>query len=302
VQVVRGDLLEPGLGLSDRDRRLLVESVDRIIHCAASISFQLSLEQAREINVQGVARVIELAREMATHGHLTRMIHVSTAYVSGRHVGCFREQDLDLGQAFRNTYERSKHEGEELLRDARDLPVVIARPSIVVGHRASGWTPSFNVIYWPIRAFERGLFDELPLRADSIVDFVPVDYVTDGLLALLDDPRADGAYHLVAGQRALSAGELVDLHSSLLAGRRPARFVGEASTAGLPQGAEAYLPYFDVRCSFDDSRAREIVRTAGVAQPDPADFFERLIVYARETAWGKRPISRQAAMSAAGAA
>jgi thioester reductase-like protein len=301
VRVLRGDLLQPGLGLSDGDRRQLVESVDRIIHCAASISFQLSLEQAREINVQGVARVIELAREIAAHGHLARMVHVSTAYVSGRHVGCFREQDLDLGQAFRNTYERSKHEGEELLREARDLPVVIARPSIVVGHRASGWTPAFNVIYWPIRAFERGLFDELPARADSIVDFVPVDYVADGLLALLDSPQAGGTYHLVAGRRALTAGELVDLHSSLLGSRKPARFVEQAGNAGLPQGAEAYLPYFDVRCSFDDSRAHEIVQAAGVAAPEPGDFFERLIAYARETAWGKRPISRQAAMIAAGA-
>ncbi len=169
-----------------------------------------------------------------------------------------------------------------------------------MGHRASGWTPAFNVIYWPIRAFERGLFDELPARADSIVDFVPVDYVADGLLALLDDPHACGTYHLVAGRRALTAGELVDLHSSLLGSRKPARFVEQAGNAGLPQGAEAYLPYFDVRCSFDDSRAHEILQAAGVAAPEPGDFFERLIAYARETAWGKRPISRQAAMSAAG--
>jgi hypothetical protein len=42
------------------------------------------------------------------------------------------------------------------------------------------------------------------------------------------------------------------------------------------------------------------LRAAGVVPPDPGDFFERLIVYARETAWGKRPLSRQAAMSAAG--
>jgi hypothetical protein len=98
----------------------------------------------------------------------------------------------------------------------------------------------------------------------------------------------------------LTAGELVDLHSSLLGSRKPARFVEQAGNAGLPQGAEAYLPYFDVRCSFDDSRAHEILQAAGVAAPEPGDFFERLIAYAHETAWGKRPISRQAAMSAAG--
>ena len=40
-----------------------------------------------------------------------------------------------------------------------------------------------------MRAFERGLLDEVPAREDSIVDFVPVDYVTDGIVALLDDER-----------------------------------------------------------------------------------------------------------------
>ena len=133
VRAVRGDLLEPGLGLSEQDRRWLIGSVERIIHCAASISFELPLEEAREINVQGVARVIELAREIAAGGSLRRLVHVSTAYVSGRHSGEFAEDDLDVGQEFRNTYERSKNEAEQLLAGASDLPLAIARPSIVVG-------------------------------------------------------------------------------------------------------------------------------------------------------------------------
>jgi thioester reductase-like protein len=296
VSVVCGDLLEPGLGLSREDSARLRESVDRIIHCAASISFDLPLEEARAINVQGVARVIELAREIAAGGGLRRIVHVSTAYVSGRHTGSFGEHDLDVAQQFRNTYERTKHEAEQLWRQASELPTVVARPSIVVGHRTSGWTPAFNVIYWPIRAFERGLLDEVPARADSIVDFVPVDYVTDGMLALLDDPGAHGTYHLVAGERALSAGELVELHSSLL-GRPPVRFVPQDTVGGLPSGAEAYVPYFDVRCSFDDRRARAVLGRAGIVKPSPADYLGQLISYAHRTAWGKRPVSREAAMA-----
>jgi long-chain acyl-CoA synthetase len=296
VRVVRGDLLAPGLGLSRADRRRLVASVDRIIHCAASISFELPLEQARAINVDGVARVIELAREIAAGGSLRRLVHVSTAYVSGRHRGRFREDDLDVGQEFRNTYERSKHEAEHRLHEAAELPTVIARPSIVVGHRVSGWTPAFNVIYWAIRAAERGLLEEVPAPPDSIVDFVPVDYVTDGIMELLEDPAANGTYHLVAGEQALSARALADLHSSLL-GRAPVRFVGAGTASGLPQGAEAYVPYFDVRCSFDDSRAQPILRRAGVEKPRPSDYLGRLLAYAHRTRWGKRPVTRQAAMS-----
>jgi thioester reductase-like protein len=295
VLAVRGDLLEPGLGLSVRDRERLISSVDRIIHCAASISFELPLQEAREINVEGVGRVIELAREIAAAGRLRRLVHVSTAYVSGRHGGEFGEEDLDIGQEFRNTYERSKNEAERLLRDAVDLPLAVARPSIVVGHRTSGWTPVFNVLYWPMRAFERGLLEEVPAREDSIVDFVPVDYVTDGIMVLLDDEEARGTYNLVAGERALSAGELVELHSSV-SGRAPVRFAPQQDAAGLPVGGETFVPYFDVRCRFDDARAREILGRAGVAKPDPREYLGRLIAYARRTSWGKRPLSRQASM------
>jgi thioester reductase-like protein len=296
VRAVRGDLLEPGLGLSARERERLVDSVDRIVHCAASISFDLPLEQAREINVEGVARVVELAREIASGGSLRRMVHVSTAYVSGRHAGEFGEDDLDVGQEFRNTYERSKNEAERLLREqAGELPLAVARPSIVVGHQASGWTPVFNVLYWPMRAFERGLIDEVPARKDSIVDFVPVDYVTDGIVALLDQEQAHGTYNLVAGERALSAVELVELHSSLT-GLEPVRFVEPQAATGLPAGTETFVPYFDVRCRFADPRACAVLGRAGVEKPDPRDYLGQLIEYARTTAWGKRPMTRQAAL------
>lgn len=296
VTAVRGDLLQPGLGLSEEDRERVIESVDRIVHCAASISFALPLVEARAINVAGVARVLELAREIALGGSLRRIVHVSTAYVAGRHAGEFREQDLDTGQEFRNTYERSKYEAELLARGALDLPLAVARPSIVVGDSVSGWTSAFNVLYWPMRAYERGLLREIPARADAIVDFVPVDYVGDGILALLDDEDALGTYNLVAGEQALTVGELVQLHASLT-GREPPRLrePGEAGNGGLPAGAETFAPYFDVRCRFSDARACALLARAGVEKPDAREYLERLAVFARRTAWGKRPISRQAA-------
>jgi thioester reductase-like protein len=299
VCVARGDLTEAGLGLSAAKREQLVGSVDRIIHCAASISFELPLERARAINVGGVERVLELAREIAATGSLERLLHVSTAYVSGRHAGDFGEQDLDVGQEFRNSYEQSKYESERLLAAATDLPLVVARPSIVVGHSQGGWTSAFNVLYWPMRAFERGLLEEVPAREDSIVDFVPVDYVTDGLLTLLAQEEASGTYNLVAGAEALTAGELVELHSSV-SGRPPVRFAPQETAGGLPAGAETFVPYFDVRCRFDDARARALLERAEVLKPDPRDYLAELIAYARLVGWGKRPISRQASFAVAG--
>jgi nucleoside-diphosphate-sugar epimerase len=41
-------------------------------------------------------------------------------YVAGTHRGLFREDELDVGQDFRNPYERSKFEAETLLRERAD--------------------------------------------------------------------------------------------------------------------------------------------------------------------------------------
>jgi thioester reductase-like protein len=296
VCVACGDLTEPELGLSAEKREQLIGSVDRIVHCAASISFELPLERARAINVAGVERMIELAREIAAAGTLRRFVHVSTAYVSGRHAGEFGEVDLDVGQEFRNSYEQSKYESEQLLAAADDLPLVIARPSIVVGHSHGGWTSAFNVLYWPMRAFERGLLEEVPAREDSIVDFVPVDYVSDGILTLLEQDGVSGTYNLVAGDDALSAGELVELHSTLT-GRPPVRFAPQETAGGLPAGAETFVPYFDVRCRFTDERARALLSQAAISKPDPREYLAQLIAYAQLVQWGKRPISRQASFA-----
>jgi hypothetical protein len=99
---------------------------------------------------------------------------------------------------------------------------------------------------------------------------------------------------------ALSARELVELHSSVT-GRAPVRFARQTDAAGLPAGGEAFAPYFDVRCRFEDARACEVLERAGVKKPDPSDYLDRLIAYAHRSGWGKRPLSRQASMGAMGA-
>src|SRR5439155_302109 len=122
-------------------------------------------------------RVAKLADRVAARRGLRRFVHVSTAYVAGRHRGLFAETDLWTGQEFRNSYEQSKAEAEELVRRRGDrFPAVVVRPSIVVGDSATGWTPTFNVLYWPLRAFARGLLRSVPARPDGRVAVVPVDY------------------------------------------------------------------------------------------------------------------------------
>jgi long-chain acyl-CoA synthetase len=274
------------------ERTELAEEIGAVLHCAASISFDLPLEEARAINVEGTREMIGFGREAKALGRLERFLHVSTAYVAGAYPGTFRERQLVAGQEFRNTYEQTKWEAEQVVAAADDLAPAVVRPSIVMGESDSGWTPAFNVLYWPLRAFSRGLFDEIPALPAAHVDVVPVDYVADALVHILD-LQDEGVFNLVAGRDAPLANELVELACDRFDRPRP-----EVVAAGTPEGDETgavYLPYFDMDVLFDDARARATLGPAGIRPPKLADYFDKLIDYAELVRWGKRSMSREEA-------
>lgn len=311
VVAVPGDIETDGLGLDASTRKRLAGEVSDIIHCAASVSFALPLEESREINVDGTRRLLELGEECREQGGLRRFSYVSTAYVAGTHAGEFREDQLDVGQAFRNPYERSKFEAERLVHSYRDrLPIQVFRPSIVVGERSTGWTASFNVLYAPLKAFARGAYRALPIRRAAPVDVVPVDYVADAVFELSNGPleREDReTYHLVAGHHATTVGRLIELSAGYFK-RRPPRAIPPAlyrrvvhpllvrRSSGKRRQAlkksEVYFPYFSSRVRYDDRRARRRLQPAGIEVTPVERYFDRLADFATRCRWGRSSITR----------
>jgi len=293
VRALSSELTAPRLGLSAERYDELAGTITEIIHSAASVAFTLPLGEARAINVEGTARMLELAS--ATPG-LEHYVHISTAYVAGTHPGAFSEQDFELGQAFHNTYEQSKFEAERLVRSHADLPFSIIRPSIVVGDRRSGWTAAFNVLYWPLRAFARGQFTELPALPGTPVDVVSVDYVADSIFALCADRAGTGqTYHLIAGEKASTIAELAAAAGQYF--KRPApRLRPPSDTAGTGVG-EAYFPYFSIATTFEDGLTRQRLEPLGLRVSPLGDYLERLLDFATRSRWGKHPISRVEALA-----
>jgi nucleoside-diphosphate-sugar epimerase len=281
------------------------------------VSFALPLDEARAINVEGTRRVLDFAGLCAARGGgLRRYSHVSTAYVAGTHSGVFREQDLDVGQGFNNTYERSKWEAEQLVRSRRDqLPAQVLRPSIVVGEEDGGWTASFNVIYSPLRALAAGALPFLPARRSAPVDAVSVSYVADAILALSGEEHEDRTYHLTAGEATTTVGELIDLSAAKLEQRPPVlvppviyRRVVHPLALRLARGkkrrwlarSHVFFPYFASRVRFDASGTQSALASARVRPRPLPSYFEGLLDFAVASEWGRRPVSRPQARSAAG--
>jgi nucleoside-diphosphate-sugar epimerase len=188
------------------------------------------------------------------------------------------------------------------------LPVQVLRPSIIVGDSRTGWTPTFNVLYTPLRAFALGRTPALPARLSSPVDVVPVDFVADAIFALAGRPGT--TYHLVAGDRESSVGEVADLASSHLE-RTPPPVVppslyrralhpllvrtGDERRKRALRRTEQFFPYFEIETRFDSTQARRALAPHGIEVPPLSSYFDRLMDFALAADWGRKPLPRNLA-------
>ncbi len=310
VEVLRGDLSLPGLGLEPRTRRALAGRVDRVLHGAASVRFDQDLAQARVNNLHTTRNLLSFAHDAG----IPRFDHVSTCFVAGCRTDCVLEGELDHEAGFKNAYEQSKYETEQMLREeAHGMAVTVMRPSIVVGHSRTGATSSFHMIYWPVKLYARGWWRTLVARPETPVDAVPVDFVAEAVAALFRSPEAAGhTWHLAAGpHRSCTIGELAAMTREALAGPG-VRFVDPdvftrwvqplldpllftRRGRAIKRGGHIYLPYFTANPTFDTTGADRLLGSLGVEPPPVQDYFERLIRYARDTDFGSRPADPPAA-------
>jgi thioester reductase-like protein/putative sterol carrier protein len=205
--VLSGDLAIPGLGLGLADRRWLARHCSSVVHAAASLAHCGTRKgEPWETNVNGTRRLLELMRSLG----IGSLHHVSTAFVYGDRRGLLLEDELDLGGGPLNAYQHSKFAAEKLLRQTVGLSTTIYRPSVVLGDSVTGFTSSYHHFYRflelavrlssPAAAGRPGRLPiRLPLTGRETQDLVPVDWVSQAMVRIMEQPRWHGrTYHLVA--------------------------------------------------------------------------------------------------------
>jgi thioester reductase-like protein len=134
---VRGDIREPGLGLSGRDAARVLADVDRVVHAAASLN-RRSNTACVDVNLRGGLEVVRLSRRLADAGRLRRHLHVSTVAVAGKRRGEVVQEDqaVEWDRPDWDPYARTKKFGEHLVRTLlHDAPT---KSTGTMSSRASG--------------------------------------------------------------------------------------------------------------------------------------------------------------------
>lgn len=306
VIALAGDVEKEDLGLGENYSQV-AKQVGEIYHSAANTRFDQSLEKARQINYAGTENILKFAIEVQKLGNLKRYHHVSTAYVAGNRAGLVKEDELECGQSFFNTYEQSKYESEVMLRKVmKELPITIYRPSIISGDAITGRTRHFYVIYEPMKWVYFGHLTFLPCRPEVRLDIVPIDYVCDAIVAIGSQSSSVGkTYHLTAGlNRSIDLNELIDScykefnEFNTKMGKPPVNrpeiitpesikeMQGDAKENSEKffqrawQQIQRHMPYIVSEKDFDDSNTQEALKGTNVKCPSFRDYFSVVINYA----------------------
>lgn len=316
LEVVRGDLTEPGLGLTYADYRDLQRQVTGILHCAATTRLSVDLHEAERTNVRGTGHLIELARGAP---RLSRFAHVSTAYVAGRRTGSIREAELEHTCGFVNAYEWSKYEAERLVR-ASDIPWSVYRLSPVIGSAATGEVRAYNGVHQAIRFLACGIVTALPGCPDTLVDFISDEFAAAALHHLFVHFAPGSTYHVCAGagktlpltqalddifgtlsriqRRSVKPPLLVD-EPSFERLRRCARSAAEPRASRAWEAMACYTPQLLFPKVFDCSQTEAVLAPAGIEPPPLGDFLARIFERCARSSWGRRANVRDAAVAIA---
>jgi thioester reductase-like protein len=302
IDVVNGDISLRGLGMDNDRIQSLQSRVDQVIHCAATIRFDLPLDVARRDNTEGTRNILTFAEGIQ---RLRRLDYVGTAYVAGQRDGLVKEDELDVGQQYSNSYERTKMEAETLVRAfAKSRPAAIYRPSIVVGDSRTGETTSFQGFYQALlfyrQLYSKGIVLIVPADPDAIIDIVPIDYVVDALFGLIHTEKSLGrVFHLTSGPgNTCTFDELMRMTAEFTR-VAPPRYISRQAWQYVLRPffhsvvwgkrrdpmlkADKYFPYAWTKFMFDKTNTDSVLAGTGVKTPHARSYFVKLLEYQART-------------------
>ncbi len=287
AEILVGDVCDMDLGLSANEYQALVKEVSWVEHLAGIYFMGVDAKTAHRVNVEGTRSVLDLARDAR---RLERVVHWSSALVSGDRGGRYFEEDLEVGQRFHNAYESTKLEAERLVRAAmRRFPATVIRPSVIVGDSKTGEIDKLDGPYYLITLIATNASGlRLPMlgRGDAPLHLVPIDYVVDAGWHVARSPDAAGKTFHVVDPAPMSAQDVfeavaVHAHTEKPRGRIPrglARAVLRTpGLSKLSRGPLAFVDMLDHVVHYDATNTQRALAGSRIACPPLADYLPVLV-------------------------
>jgi thioester reductase-like protein len=291
VTLLGGDTAAMDLGLSGPEFNKLAAEVEVVHHCAAITYLGVDRQIAEEVNVGGAREILELAE--AAH-RLERLVHWSTALVSGARRGYVLEDELSAPTGFRNAIEETRFRAERLMRSAaKHVPTTILRPSIIVGDSVTGEIDRLDGPYLLVLLMLGAPSDfrmPMPSRGEIPLNLVPVDYAVDAGFAIVNDPRSIGRTFHIVDPDPLSARKVFELIARAAGRPIPRGFLpmnlatailrapGVDRFAHVPR---AFLEQLATEVVYDDRGARELLAGRGLTCPRFESYVDTLVDHVR---------------------
>lgn len=181
---VIGDLALPRFGLDEVNFSELAASIDVIYHNGALVNAMYPYARLRASNVGGTVEVLKLAG--MHHTKPVNFVSTLAVFFSDVYVDqIVLESDyatVDAG--LQGGYKQSKWVAEALIREARarGLPAIIHRPGRILGDSHSGIINRLSDLLGNLLQGCLQL-EQFPL-VDSLINFAPVDYVSEAIVHL----------------------------------------------------------------------------------------------------------------------
>ncbi len=196
LEVFNYSLLDEDFAMPEEHlKRVFDQKVD-FFHFAASLKYsERDKEQICKTNITGVENSIKTFQKYAKPG--SRFFYISTAYSCGKTTNVFKEKFYDNEDMtkFRNYYEKSKREAENIVRkyiDESSLDAYVIRLSQVVGDSETGVVKTdYGVFDFVKRVynFTRKYPDttiRLIVNPDATQNLIPINNVVDYFMKLVN--------------------------------------------------------------------------------------------------------------------
>ncbi len=295
VEIVYGDICMDGLGLGSDAKRL--KRISKIVHCAACTKFLEDDGKSHQMmNVQGTLNVLELAGRLSVP-----LVHVSSAYIAGKRTGVVKENEIDVGQSFNNVYENTKCRSEMLVYNwaqLNSIPVVVLRPSIVMGDSQYGRTVHFASLYDYMRVLALVVprlgddFLRVVTKPDVTKNIIPVDYFAKASSYIIDCD-VPGTFHITNPQP-LTMKDFGDIFSRIFGSINYKLVKADSFSNRKASGLEmllqkattVYEPYMLSEPVFDRTNTDAILAGSEIQLPlMDLSYFKKLYDYGLSVNW-----------------